>query len=235
MKKIVLLSTDTAHHRYFINELKRAGHSFEEVLFETTSVKAPFETGPFLAEEEKAFEATHFFKEVSSDISSESITEFENINQDDAVAHLKQLNPDLGIVFGTRKLSKSVIECFKDGLFNIHRGIPQRYRGIDSEYWSIYHGDLAGIGATLHQVDLKLDTGHIVYQESAPLGKDTRLFQLRYLTSVVATQLTIKALNDYTNDKVRLTPQKEQGRYYSFMPLCIKQTLAKKFERLLHE
>lgn len=234
MKKIVLLSTDTLHHRYFINKLREVGYIFYSIIYETTSITAPFKTGPFLDESEERYEQEHFFIHLSSDISSEDIIKVENINNQDALDHLARIQPDLGIVFGSRKLSKEVINSFHDGLYNIHRGISQKYRGLDSDLWTIYHGDLENIGVTLHKVELQLDTGQIVYQTRIQLPQNTKLFHLRYLTTKKATDLCIQALDDYFKGDVKLTPQNEKGRHYSFMPLCIKQTLIKKLDRLIN-
>ena len=62
------------------------------------------------------------------------------------------MKPDLGVVFGTRKISTKIINLFKFGLINIHRGIVEKYRGLDSEYWALYHRDYKNIGITIHQV-----------------------------------------------------------------------------------
>lgn len=235
MKKIVLLSTDTLHHRYFINKLKEAGHGFHSIIFETTCVSAPFHIEPFFKNEEEEFEKNNFFEHLSSDISSQNIFHVENINHQNALDILRELRPSLGVVFGSRKLGDKVIYSFRDGLYNIHRGIPQKYRGLDSELWAIYHGDLENIGVTLHKVDLELDTGNIVYQHKAQLPGDTKIFHLRYLLTKIAADLCIRALDDYSVGNVMLTPQEKKGRYYSFMPLCIKNTLVKKLERLINE
>lgn len=236
MRKAVLLSTDTLHHRYLINRLKKEGLVFDAIIFETNSVKAPFVTGPFFEKEENEFEKNNFFVDIDSDISRENIIEVENINNEESLNELRKLNPEIGVVFGTRMLKKHIINSFKDGLFNIHRGIAQEYRGLDSDLWAIYHSDIKNIGVTLHKVDQKLDTGDIALQEKLKLTKGTEIFHLRFLTSVLATDMVIQALKDYySKNKIKVYPQNKFGRYYSFMPLCIKETLVKKFHKKLNE
>ncbi len=234
MKNIVLLSTDTPHHRYFINELKRNGYTFKAIIFESTSVKAPFETKPFFENEENEYEKEHFFRQVSSDISSEKIFVVKNINDQESINLIEKIKPDLGLVFGTRKLTKQIISLFKDGLFNVHRGIAQKYRGLDSDLWAIYHNDIENIGVTIHKVDYELDTGAVVYQAAVELKKGVEIFHLRYLTTVRATELIIDALKDYFENNLQLYKQEKVGRYYSFMPLCIKQTLPQKFKKIVY-
>ena len=61
MKKIVLLSTDTLHHRYFINYLINRGVDLGSIFFETNKYSASFATGPLFELEEKKFEKDNFF------------------------------------------------------------------------------------------------------------------------------------------------------------------------------
>jgi len=42
--KLVLLSSNTQHHWYFINKLKNYGIIFDSIIFETTFIKAKFDT-----------------------------------------------------------------------------------------------------------------------------------------------------------------------------------------------
>ena len=42
---------------------------------------------------------------------------------------------------------------------NLHGGDPEKYRGLDSHLWSIYHEDWASLVSTLHVVSKDLDAG----------------------------------------------------------------------------
>ncbi|MCP1663263.1 methionyl-tRNA formyltransferase [Methanocalculus sp. AMF5] len=231
MRKIILLSTDTLHHRYFINRLRANGIIFNMILFETDSIKPSYPTNPFFQEEEYRFEKDNFFKTIKSDISDQKIYEFSSINAHDALSIIEKSKPDLGVVFGTRKLDSQIIRSFKDGLINIHRGIAEKYRGLDSDLWAIYHGDHNNIGVTIHWVDEDLDTGEIIFQERTILPEDCRIYQLRYYTTICATELVLETLKQYSNEGIKSKPQSSTGRYYSFMPLCLKKTLVQKFQK----
>ena len=84
---------------------------------------------------------------------------FESLNCQDSLAKFDSKKVDIGIVFGTGKLIPEVIDKFSGHLMNIHRGIPQKYRGLDSDLWAIYKNDFDNIGTTLHLVEPDLDTG----------------------------------------------------------------------------
>jgi len=154
-----------------------------------------------------------------------------NVNSEQAIDYIKGIDPDFGIVFGTRKISNKVIEQFPDGLINVHRGISEEYRGLDSDLWAIYHDDYSNIGVTIHKVEPSLDTGDIVYQDRLPLELHMKIYHLRYYTTLLATKLVISALRDYCSGALQQSPQKKKGRYYSFMPIELKKVVNKKFNR----
>jgi methionyl-tRNA formyltransferase len=138
---------------------------------------------------------------------------------------------DLALVWGCGKIQPNVFNHFKEGLINVHRGIVQRYRGLDSEYWAIYHHDFDNIGVTLHYVNEELDAGDIVAQDFVELSPDTRIHHLKYLTSVMATDLMLKVLDKVQGGNLKRTRQTSLGRYYSAMPTVLIQLCMKKFKR----
>jgi len=231
MKSLVFLSSDTPHHRYFLNKLHGQGYHFSHVFFETEHVEPCFPVGPLFEKEEEEFEQEHFFQDISSDISHLEITEVKTLNEKSAIKDLQELNADLGIVFGTGKLHTDVTSCFKNGLLNVHRGIAEKYRGLDSDLWTIYHADYKNLGVTIHLVEPRLDTGDIVKQAVMPLKAGMKIHQIRFYTTLIATRLIEDALDDYFSDELETTPLSKLGRYYSFMPLDLKKLVTKKFNR----
>lgn len=231
MKQILFLGTDTLHRRYMINRMRTEGFEFDEIILERESVKPTFHTGPFLDEEQCAFEQKHFFERVSSDISKENLKSVATLNDSESIDVIRAHNPDFGIVSGACKLSPEVINQFKDGLINVHLGIAEDYRGLDSNLWAAYHGDYDHMGVTIHWVDTQLDTGDIIFQEKVNLPVHTKIYQLRYYTTLLAVELVLNALRDYTTTGISSRTQTKRGRYYSFMPLCLKEQVEKKFEK----
>ena len=228
MKKVLILSTDTPHHRYFINTLYEKGVVNSPCIFETTHVTAPFTTGPFLEEEQKAFEREHFFQTVPFELLPEVVM-VKNINEADSIDKIKAIAPDFAVSFGVRKILPQVIGLFGDGIINVHRGIAQQYRGLDSDLWAIYHRDYENTGVTIHCVAPELDTGEIVFQQCLTLKQNMQIHHLCYYSTVIATELVAKALKDYHSGCLKTFPQEKLGRYYSFMPLDLKRQMAKRF------
>ena len=104
-------------------------------------------------------------------------------------------------------------------------GIAEKYRGLDSNLWAWYHKDFRNIGVTLHKLDNDLDSGLIFRSQRLKLNKNQKVWLLRYLESELAIKLLKQAINKIKNSKLKFRKQKFDGRYYSFMPSVIKNSL----------
>jgi hypothetical protein len=76
---------------------------------------------------------------------------------------------------------------------------------------------------TLHAVDAELDTGAIVARGAIPLPDE--LFQLRAANTEICVALTLALAQE---DPIA-TPQRERGRYYSFMPSVLKDVCLRRW------
>lgn len=85
-------------------------------------------------------------------------------NTDEGRSLLKQLNPDLIIVNGTRIISKKTLESVPATFINIHTGITPAFRGVHGGYWAVAKGKKNLFGTTIHYVDTGVDTGGIIEQ-----------------------------------------------------------------------
>jgi methionyl-tRNA formyltransferase len=227
-RALTLLTTDTLHHRYFAREMSRAG-LLSGVVLETSAAKPPFETfHPFEARRDE------YEREVLLGGESAEFAEFApvrraaDINDAEVLAHLQRGAPAFVVVFGTRKLAQQIIGCARVACLNLHGGDPRQYRGLDTHLWAIYHGDFAGVVTCLHHVDLGLDTGDIVDCKPIPIAPGMELHELRAANTRVCVELVKSALSSETPNSVR---QAAKGRYYSFMPGCLKDVCVGKFHR----
>jgi methionyl-tRNA formyltransferase len=228
MAGIVALSTNTPHHRYMFNVLRAQGIELAAVIFESGHVEPSFTIGPVFEAEEAAFEAEMFGEQSIDWLPS---IEVENINQSESLEAITERQPDIAVVFGTRRLSDEIINLFPDGLLNVHRGIAQKYRGLDSDLWTIYHKDYASLGVTVHRVESELDTGEVVGQRNLTLHHGMKCHELRHQISVIATDLMVLALQDHRDGNLTSRPQGKIGRYYSFMPRDLKEICQRRFNK----
>ncbi len=95
------------------------------------------------------------------------------LNTAEGRALLKELDPSLIIVNGTRIISKRTLEEVGSTFVNIHTGITPLYRGVHGGYWAIAQGRKNLFGTTIHYVDRGVDTGGIIEQVfTEPSSKD---------------------------------------------------------------
>ena len=223
MKKIIFIGTDTPHRRYFLKEISKF-IEIEKIFFEKHRVSPPFEVKSFFDEKENNFEKNNFdntdFKYL--------FEKTQNVNRGHdsfVLEYIHKEKIDLAIVFGASKLNNDLSLVLNDFALNIHRGIAEKYRGLDSNNWALYHKDIYNMGVTLHKINDKLDKGDIYLQERTIYPPDIDVFKMRYYETLHATKITIRFLDDYQNGTVKFKEQKETGRYYSFIPGCIKNSL----------
>jgi len=230
--RLLILTTDTPHHSFFIRELAVTYPQLHAIV-ESTGLSPSFDVHHPFEEERDSYERRVWFNGVQ--IAMRELAETfvcENINQPECIAHISELHPDVTVVFGTRKLSPPVIEAAGVNIINLHGGDPEYYRGLDSHLWAIYHGDYSSLVATLHTVNEALDDGEIVGIRPIPLARDMKLHELRRRNTECALRLTVDAIEDLVRSGVMPSrAQRQNGRYYSFMPTVLKVLCVKKFER----
>jgi len=223
LKKIIFIGTDTPHRRYFLNEISK-NYDIKKIFFEEYRVKPAFKIESTFDKKEAIFEEKFFnnmgFKDLLNKV------EVVRRGHDQIVReYIIREKIDLAIVFGASKLDMKSLDILKDYAINIHRGIAEEYRGLDSNFWALYHKDLINVGVTLHKIEDELDKGEIYRQSQIKYPKDIKVFKMRFYETLLATQMTQEFLLDYEREKTKFRKQKKEGRYYSFMPSVLKNLL----------
>lgn len=231
--KIAILSTDTNHHKYFINSIEKENIKISKYIFETTFVKSKFKKHNFFTKEENDFEKKNFFKNVSSKLKNKKLIKVKNINSKSSQKILKKNKFDIGIVFGCRKIKQEVIEVFKHGLINIHRGVINKYRGLESDLWALFFEDFNNIGVCLHFINNDLDKGDIIVQKKFKILKDMQFYHIRYYTTILATNMIIDLIKKKFKKLKQAKKQKKFGNYFSFMPYHKKKKAKINFDRYI--
>ena len=87
--KLVIFSTDTKHHRYFINKV---ADNFDicSVVYERKKLTKDYVTGPFFEEEENKFEEK-FFEEVEHKIDDKKLIEVYSVNNKALAKYIEHL------------------------------------------------------------------------------------------------------------------------------------------------
>lgn len=106
-------------------------------------------------------------------IPDDVIIPVKSVNSKKVINWIKEHQPDLIILNGTRIVSKRVLRSTEIKFINTHLGITPLYRGVHGGYWALATGDGVNFGSTIHYVDEGVDTGKILEQVYAePTKKD---------------------------------------------------------------
>tara|TARA_B100000963_G_scaffold359660_1_gene387649 strand:- start:12410 stop:13126 length:717 start_codon:yes stop_codon:yes gene_type:complete len=234
--KALFLTTDTPHHNYFIRRFKKKCGEIS-VVYETSEVIPSYPTKHPFEYKRDQFEIELWGNQrlTLSPNEVSCLKYVENINQLEIDDHITQ-NKDVCIVFGTRKINFKTLERLPPLTANLHGGDPELYRGLDSHLWSIWHRDKKGLKTCLHLLKQELDSGEILEMESLNLSRTDKIIGLRAKN----TSLCVKLCNrffDKISDGSPLNPkpQKNNSRYYSFMPTELKNIVVNRFEILFSD
>lgn len=215
MRKVILLASQSLHREIFIRYCNKIGVKFKAIFYDSKTIKPKFDTNYFYLSDEKKYESNYINKLKSTNIETYNVFDLNLLENRKKILELYDEKNDIIISFGTRKLSKDFINDFDQKIVNLHRGIMEEYRGLDSNLWARYHKDYNNIGITLHYVNEFLDLGNIILQESLDL-KDIPLFKWRTNETIASAKIIKSYIQDYNS--LPSYELSKQGRYYSFIP-----------------
>ena len=108
-----------------------------------------------------------------TDIPNDKLKLVTSVNLNTTIKIMREVNPGLIIVNGTRIISNEVLNSVPCKFINMHAGITPKYRGVHGIYWALVNNDLKNSGVTVHFVDAGIDTGTIIGQAQVfPTSKD---------------------------------------------------------------
>lgn len=228
---IAVLTTQTPHHTFFVHSLRSAFGNVTAFCEQPAPCRTMRGQHPFEDERDR-YEGRIWFNNDPILLADIAPTQtFSSMNEPAALQALRHCRADVVFVFGTGVLREGCITLFPDCIFNLHGGDPEEYRGLDTHLWAIYHKEFSGLATTLHRLDAGLDTGDIVLQGALPLEPDMPLHALRAVNTEVCVRLATAAMDMIIrHGDVVSRPQRRKGRYYSTMPLELKEICRKRFE-----
>lgn len=191
--------------------IKRLGYItvFGQIIFQTTVSK-------FLNKisKQRQLEIIKENQLNTAEIPLNQIKKVSSINSSETIDLLKEINPDLIIVNGTRIISKKVLTSVGCSFINTHAGITPKYRGVHGTYWALVNNDIKNSGVTVHFVDQGIDTGNIISQSQViPTNKDNfatyPLIQL-----AVGVKLLNQAITDHFNIKILTINRNDESNLY---------------------
>jgi folate-dependent phosphoribosylglycinamide formyltransferase PurN len=137
------------------------------------------------------------------------VLEVDSVNSDEVYTLLQKLKPRLLVVWGTAVIEPRIFKIAKRAI-NLHLGLGEYYRGAVANHFAVLNDELDKLGATIHYINEKVDTGDML----ATLYADTTLppkecFQ--DLNNRAEHELLRIALELWKGKDVESIPQEKKG------------------------
>lgn len=100
---------------------------------------------------------------------SERIFFTADIHAEGVLSRVRELSPDMGLIYGSPILKPVLFEIPRMGTLGIHHGMAPKYRGKKTTFWEVYNGEPAA-GIMIQKVNTGLDTGEILRRGTVPIG-----------------------------------------------------------------
>lgn len=229
--RLAILTTKTTHHAFFAQEINKIHKNVDifiekKKIFKKFKISHPIEKKFSYFEKKKCFNKSHSYL-----IKFNKLKEYSSFNSNNFFNIFKKKNYDLIIVFGTSILRKKIINLNKKKMFNLHGGDPEKYRGLDSIYWSIFNNRFEDLVTTLHSLETKIDGGKIFYKKKIYLKKNMKFHEIRFYNTLNCINLSRTLILKIKNKiKIQLKKQEKEGLYFTGMPTVLKDYCIKKFE-----
>ncbi len=137
-----------------------------------------------------------------------------DINSNEYIHKLKTVSPDVIISISCPQIfKKDILEVPTEVCINAHGTLLPRHRGVFGTWWTLFCNDKEA-GGTIHTMELKLDAGHILWQESFDVAKSDTQFSLAYKTKKIMAEGIVEVLIKINNGKLERKIAKFEESYH---------------------
>ena len=201
--KIGLITSSCLRHGQFIRDITEA--------FPVSAIVIEEKTYGSSALEEK--EKKYFGELQSLDLFCDTIRcKKGEVNSDKIVKFMARNSLDVVLTFGCSILKGEILKTSKR-FINIHTGLTQFYRGVDSSIWAIKDKSLDRIGVTIHEVNAGIDTGEILVQGKIDFSLSDDLNDVFLKTCTRGFKILVDNLSKITSGEIKGTAR-GAGRLY---------------------
>lgn len=130
--------------------------------------------------------------------------------EENFISELRALQPDLIAVaaFG-QILPKAILDLPRLGCLNVHTSLLPKYRGA-SPIQSAILNDETETGVTIMKMDVGLDTGDILTQQTTPILPADNAATLHDRLAQIGGELLVATIRDYAAGKISPRPQQHE-------------------------
>jgi folate-dependent phosphoribosylglycinamide formyltransferase PurN len=119
-----------------------------------------------------------------------------SVNSEACREALRELTPDVVVVYGTRIIKRPTLRCVAAPFINYHAGVNPKYRGQNGAYWARSERDPGHAGVTVHLVDEGVDTGDVLYQATTGFSPADNIATYQHRQMATALPLLVRAIED---------------------------------------
>ena len=135
-------------------------------------------------------------------------------NLPEEVEAMRRAQPDVVLVFGTSLLKQPLIDSFPGRILNIHLGLSPYYRGAGTNFWPLVNGEPEYCGATIHFLDIGVDTGPIIAHVRPAIDRGDGPHDIGNKTISAAAVALADAARRHAAAPIAGEPQQGEGRVY---------------------
>jgi len=128
-----------------------------------------------------------------------------HIHGTEAITRVRELKPELGLVYGGPIIKPVLFEIPLHGTLGIHHGKVPEYRGKKTTFWAMYNGEKEA-GVTIQRIGTRLDGGDVVMQTLLPLAKRP-LSRVKRQLENAGIDLYIRAIHSVREGSATYTAQ----------------------------
>lgn len=143
-------------------------------------------------------ERKFFFNEYQPDIPLR-IVDKNTLNDNDSVNFMKELKPDVVLVFGSGMIREPLISVLPKDTINLHLGLSPRYRGAATLFWPFYFLEPQFAGTTFHRIVHTPDGGDILHQTIPEMKREDGIHDLSCRAVLESTKEAVRLLGMYTD------------------------------------
>lgn len=139
----------------------------------------------------------------------------DKVKEDNFVAKLRELNPDVIVVIAFGQiLSKEILDMPKYGCVNVHASLLPKYRGAAPIQWAVIDGEEKS-GVCTMKMDEGLDTGDIIDKEEVTLDPKETGGSLFDKLAILGGELIIKTLQNLEFGNAQFIKQDDSKSTYA--------------------
>ena len=140
------------------------------------------------------------------------------IRTEDAAQEFRGFNADVAVVVAYgRILPESFLTAFPQGAVNVHFSLLPKYRGAAPVNWAIVNGEKE-TGVTTMKMDVGLDTGPMLLQESTKIGQVENSIELMDRLGELGADILSRTLSNMDD----LVPRPQDETLATFAPILSK-------------